>query len=116
MAYCRWGVDCWCLRGAITELTSFCCDGKGASFAADRIALVHGGRYFRPGCIASADGPEGGNGRTRTWYLTDWVDGRYEAHGFGRLWKLEIDLDKADWAGTLDPEPISDKRATGVSI
>ncbi len=81
---------------------------KGASFAADRMALVHGGRYFRPGCIASADGPEGGNGRMRTWYLTDWVDGRYEAHGFGRLWKLTIDLDKADWTGTLDPDPVSE--------
>lgn len=82
---------------------------KGASFAADRMALVHGSRYFRPGCIASANGPEGGNERMRTWYLTDWVDGQYEAHGFGRLWKLTIDLDKADWTGTPDPDPISEQ-------
>jgi putative membrane-bound dehydrogenase-like protein len=81
---------------------------KGASFTAERIALVHGGRYFRPGCIASSNGPEGGDGRIRTWYLTDWVDGRYEAHGFGRLWKLEIDLEKADWVGTFDPEAMTD--------
>jgi putative heme-binding domain-containing protein len=25
------------------------------------------------------------------------------------LWKLEIDLDKADWVGSLDPEPLPDK-------
>ncbi|MEO2028039.1 MAG: PVC-type heme-binding CxxCH protein [Fuerstiella sp.] len=82
---------------------------KGASFAADRMALVQGGRYFRPGCIASADDAEGGSGRKRAWYFTDWVDGRYQAHGFGRLWKLEIDLDKADWVGTLEPEPLTEK-------
>ncbi|MCP4857315.1 MAG: c-type cytochrome [Fuerstiella sp.] len=82
---------------------------EGASFAAERMALVQGGRYFRPGCIASADGAQGGSGRKRAWYLTDWVDGRYQAHGFGRLWKLEIDLDKADWAGTLEPEPLTEK-------
>ncbi len=82
---------------------------KGASFAADRMALVHGGQYFRPGCIASAGSAQNGSERKLTWFLTDWVDGRYQAHGYGRLWKLEIDLDKADWVGTLDPEPITDK-------
>ncbi len=82
---------------------------KGASFAADRMALVQGGRYFRPGCIARANGAQGGSEQKRVWYLTDWVDGRYQAHGFGRLWKLEIDLDKADWVGTLEPEPLTDK-------
>ncbi|MDG1894646.1 MAG: c-type cytochrome [Fuerstiella sp.] len=81
----------------------------GASFSADRMALIQGGRYFRPGCIASAAGDQGGRGRKRAWYLTDWVDGRYQAHGFGRLWKLEIDMDKADWVGTLDPEPLTEK-------
>ena len=89
---------------------------KGASFAADRMALVHGGQYFRPGCIASAGGPEDGNERKRTWFLTDWVDGRYQAHGYGRLWKLDIDLDKADWVGTLDPEPISDKAKLAADL
>ncbi len=89
---------------------------KGASFAADRVALVHGGKYFRPGCIASADVAQDGSGRKRVWYLTDWVDGRYEAHGLGRLWKLEIDLDKADWVGTLDPEPLTDKARLAADL
>ena len=89
---------------------------KGASFAADRMALVHGSRYFRPTCIASADDAQGENGRKRAWYLADWVDGRYQAHGYGRLWKLEIDLDKADWLGTLDPEPITDKARLAAEL
>ncbi|MBC7967593.1 MAG: hypothetical protein H7Z17_16890, partial [Fuerstia sp.] len=89
---------------------------KGASFAADRMALVHGGKYFRPTCIASAEGAQDGSGRKRTWYLADWVDGRYQAHGYGRLWKLEIDLDKADWVGTLDPEPMTDKAKLAADL
>ena len=88
----------------------------GASFAADRMALVHGGKYFRPTCIASADDAQGANGRKRTWYLADWVDGRYQAHGCGRLWKLEIDLDKAEWVGTLDPEPITDSARLAADL
>ena len=75
---------------------------KGASYAADRLPLVSGGRYFRPGCIA-ADPTAQGN--KKVWYLTDWVDGRYQAHGFGRLWRLEIDLTEADWIGVRDLEP-----------
>lgn len=77
---------------------------KGASFDADRISLVQGGRYFRPSCIASADDVSDGDRSTRTWYLSDWVDGRYEAHGFGRLWKLEVNLNEASWVGSLDLE------------
>ena len=38
-------------------------------------------------------------------YLCDWVDGRYQAHGYGRLWKLEIDLKKATWVGKMNLEP-----------
>lgn len=81
---------------------------EGASFAADRIKLLHGSRYFRPSCIASGDGAEGGDGQTRVWYLCDWVDGRYQAHGYGRLWKLEINLEQASWVGSMRPEPITD--------
>lgn len=76
--------------------------GKGASYEADRIALLTGGRYFRPGCIAR---DPNANGTTRAWYLTDWVDGRYQAHGFGRLWKLTVDLGAAAWVGPLDLAP-----------
>ncbi|TWT61510.1 PVC-type heme-binding CxxCH protein [Rubinisphaera italica] len=75
---------------------------KGASFTAELTTIAKGGRYFRPTCIAQ-DPNVGGS--KRTWYLADWVDGRYNAHGFGRLWKLEIDLNQADWVGPLSIEP-----------
>lgn len=87
------------------RLDFFSLHRSGASYTADRIALVQGGRYFRPGCIAR---DERFSGRQRVWYFTDWVDGRYQAHGYGRLWKLEIDLDKAAWTGPLDPEPLTE--------
>ncbi|MDF1858979.1 MAG: hypothetical protein P1U87_02125 [Verrucomicrobiales bacterium] len=77
---------------------------EGGSFAAERIALVQGGRYFRPTCIAE-DESEKKEG-TRTWFLTDWVDGRYQVHGYGRLWQLEVDLKEAgEWKGTSQVEP-----------
>ncbi len=76
---------------------------KGASFEAKQISLVHGSRYFRPTCIAR-DKFRKDDG-TAVFYLTDWVDGRYPVHGYGRLWKLEIDLEKAGWIGPLDLEP-----------
>ncbi|MGY8654162.1 MAG: PVC-type heme-binding CxxCH protein [Verrucomicrobiia bacterium] len=79
-------------------------NAKGASFSAERITLVQGGRFFRPTCIA-ADKSLPANSRTRTWYLTDWVDGRYPVHGYGRLWRLDVDLDKASWVGPLDLLP-----------
>lgn len=75
---------------------------EGATFKAERIALVKGERYFRPTCIARDPASDG---NIRAWYLADWVDGRYEAHGYGRLWRLEIDLEAADWVGPLDLEP-----------
>lgn len=86
---------------------------KGASFESERVTIVKGGRYFRPTCIAR-DPRVGGD--KRVWYLTDWVDGRYDAHGFGRLWKLEIDLKKADWVGSLNLEPPTElaQLATGL--
>jgi putative membrane-bound dehydrogenase-like protein len=77
---------------------------EGSTFAAERIALVQGGRYFRPTCIAE-DGSQKKEGR-RTWFLTDWVDGRYQVHGYGRLWRLEIDLKEAGaWKGPSGLEP-----------
>ncbi|MEZ6092222.1 MAG: c-type cytochrome [Pirellulaceae bacterium] len=76
---------------------------QGASYQAGAVELLRGGRYFRPTCIAAV--PTTSDASTRTWYLTDWVDGRYEVHGYGRLWKLEIDLRKADWLGPMELEP-----------
>jgi len=76
---------------------------KGASFEAKQITLVHGSRYFRPVAIARDKYQE--DDGTAVFYLTDWVDGRYPVHGYGRLWKLEIDFEKAGWIGPLDLEP-----------
>lgn len=77
---------------------------KGASYTAGRIALVRGGRYFRPVCIAPVRAPGGTD--QLTWYLTDWVDGRYQAHGYGRLWKLQIaPKAAAGWMGPAGLEP-----------
>jgi putative heme-binding domain-containing protein len=76
---------------------------RGASYRTEaRIPLVQGSFFFRPTCLA--EDPSRKDPDKRTWYLTDWVDGRYPVHGFGRLWKLEIDLTKADWLGPLDLE------------
>lgn len=78
----------------------------GASYTAKQITIVKGGRYFRPACIARAPSSDAAGAEHQTWFLTDWVDGRYDAHGFGRLWKLEIDLRQAaHWLGPLDLEP-----------
>lgn len=75
---------------------------QGASYSAERVQMVSGSRYFRPGCIAADPRSEG---TRRVWYFTDWVDGRYQAHGYGRLWKLTVNADEAPWVGPLDPEP-----------
>lgn len=86
---------------------------KGASYEADRIALVRGGRYFRPGCIAGAGAASGSR---RVWYFTDWVDGRYEAHGFGRLWRLEVDVDNASWLGEVGLDPPTEKSRLAADL
>ncbi len=70
---------------------------EAASYRAERIEIVKGGRYFRPTCIAF-DEYRSSAGR-KVFYLTDWVDGRYNVHGYGRLWRLEIDLNLAAWTG-----------------
>ncbi len=80
---------------------------KGASYISEPVTLLQGSRYFRPSCIASVPGGEGGTGQKRTWFFADWVDGRYESHGYGRVWKLEVDLDQADWVGPLEREPLT---------
>lgn len=73
---------------------------QGASFTASNIELIHGGRYFRPTCIAPSTAET--TNTHKVWYLTDWVDGRYDVHGYGRLWKLEINVEQADWLGPLE--------------
>ncbi|WP_298863899.1 PVC-type heme-binding CxxCH protein [uncultured Gimesia sp.] len=86
---------------------------KGASYTAKPITLVKGGRYFRPSCIA--EDPSAAN-QKRIWYLCDWVDGRYQAHGYGRLWKLEIDLAKATWVGKLELAPPTEKAQLSADL
>lgn len=53
---------------------------RGASFGAERTALVTGGENFRP--VGMAVAPDG------SIYISDWVDKSYELHGKGRLWRL----------------------------
>lgn len=83
---------------------------KGASFDAEQVRVLGGGRYFRPVGIARDPAPESESGPLREpgrlrWYLTDWVDGSYKLHGYGRLWKLEIDLEEAaGWLGNPGSE------------
>lgn len=79
---------------------------EGASFTATQTTLATGARYFRPTCIVE-DKFRSSVGR-KAFYLTDWVDGSYNVHGFGRLWKLEIDLNLAPWAAPRKPEPPND--------
>ena len=81
----------------------FALEPKGASFTAKQVTLVRGSRYFRPACIVHDRHRE--DDGVAVFYLTDWVDGRYPVHGFGRLWKLEIDFNEAGWVGPLDLEP-----------
>ena len=67
---------------------------QGATLQAQRIELLRGSDMFRPtGMVRKND---------REYYFADWVSPSYELHGMGRLWKLTIDPDRADW---LDKEP-----------
>ncbi|MCA9039774.1 MAG: hypothetical protein KDA65_05430, partial [Planctomycetaceae bacterium] len=79
---------------------------NGAGYTTNPIQLVKGSRYFRPACIAP--NPAETREQVKSWYLTDWVDGRYNVHGYGRVWKLEIDLTKASWVGQLKLDPPSE--------
>ncbi len=59
----------------------FSLERRGASFRADRRALVTGGDDFRPVAMAA--------GRNGEVYVTDWVDKSYEVHMKGRIWRLK---------------------------
>lgn len=99
------------------RLDYFLLQRSGASFTAERTPLLSGGRFFRPSCIASAPAKEGDVSNRRVWYLADWVDGRYQAHGYGRVWKLEIDLDQAAvWLGPTAPEPLTAEAKLAASL
>jgi len=109
-----------CGRGVIVSSWSdhrvyfYALQPQGASFGAKRFELVRGSRYFRPTGIA-ADRSQGSAGN-HTWYFADWVDGRYEVHGYGRLWKLEIDLQQAGWVGLTDLEPVTAEAALAADL
>ena len=76
---------------------------KGASFETKRVTLVNGADSFRPVCISRVSDTQ--------YYLTDWVGGSYELHGFGRIWRLDIDPNKADWIGEPGvPEPTKEAK------
>ncbi len=53
---------------------------RGASWTSQAETIVSGGEHFRPVGIAIA--PDG------SLIVSDWVDKSYEAHGFGRLWRI----------------------------
>ena len=55
-------------------------EARGASFTAKPDWLLRGGQDFRPSGIAAA--PDG------SLVISDWVDGSYEVHGKGRVWRL----------------------------
>ena len=58
----------------------FSLEARGASFAAKADWLLRGGPDFRPtGIAAASDG---------ALYVSDWVDGSYEVHGKGRIWRI----------------------------
>ena len=62
---------------------------QGATLQAQRIELLRGSEMFRPtGMVRKND---------REYYFADWVSPSYQLHGMGRLWKLTIDPDRADW-------------------
>ena len=62
---------------------------QGATLQAQRIELLRGSDMFRPtGMVHKND---------REYYFADWVSPSYELHGMGRLWKLTIDPERADW-------------------
>lgn len=89
---------------------------KGASYSADRIQLVGGSKYFRPTCIAPAPSNDK-NTAVKTWYFADWVDGSYPVHGFGRVWKLEIDLKRAkEWTGPLEIPALNEEAKAAASL
>ncbi|MFT5468019.1 MAG: putative heme-binding domain-containing protein, partial [Verrucomicrobiales bacterium] len=87
---------------------------EGASFTAKQITLAHGSRYFRPVCIARDKHSKDED--SAVFYLTDWVDGRYPVHGYGRIWKLEIDLAKAGWVGPLELEPRNETASLAAKL
>lgn len=66
----------------------------GASFKTRQVPLVRGGNHFRPTCITQVT--------PTVFYLTDWVFGSYQLHGRGRVWKLEITPESAEWVGPTE--------------
>lgn len=55
-------------------------EARGASFTTKPEWLIRGGHDFRPSGIAAA--PDG------TLVVSDWVDGSYNVHGKGRVWRV----------------------------
>lgn len=81
---------------------------KGASFETERVTLVTGSEHFRPTCFAR--GPDGAI------YFTDWALTFYHLHKRGRIWKLEIDEDKADWLNPVTPDPANEESTLAAEL
>ncbi|MHA3773410.1 PVC-type heme-binding CxxCH protein [Verrucomicrobiota bacterium sgz303538] len=61
-------------------LQRFSLSAKGASYTSKPEWFVRGGNDFRPSGVAEA--PDG------SLFVSDWVDGSYELHGKGRIWRV----------------------------
>ncbi len=92
----------------------------GASFSTERVVLAQGGNHFRPVCIAPTrqdEAPASGEStETLTFFFTDWVYVSYQLHGHGRVWKLEIDPEEADWLNTGPFEPANDAAKLAAAL
>jgi putative membrane-bound dehydrogenase-like protein len=81
---------------------------QGASYRSERIELIRGTDRFRPVAMAASKD-------SATFYLVDWVSASYEVHGEGRLWKIQIDKENADWIKPMwDSTDADSRQADGL--
>lgn len=90
---------------------------KGASFTSERVVLAEGGSEFRPVCISrQRHVTPAANGKI-TYYVTDWVFVSYQLHKQGRLWRLDIDPEKAtSWLQSSSLDPPSEAAALAARL
>ena len=80
---------------------------RGASFTTKPEVLLRGGQDFRPSGIAAA--PDG------TLYVSDWVDGSYDVHGKGRVWRVRGVKATPDAMPVTEPEKVLASLVEGKS-
>jgi putative membrane-bound dehydrogenase-like protein len=70
---------------------------NGASLVSERKRVIRGHQAFRP--VGMARGPNG------AFYIADWGSESYEVNGLGRIWKMTVDPNHADWIQRERAEP-----------